>query len=54
MYTVHGKGADLAFFPRFNIGTDKSTAKSGATLQHMHLRSSTIFTVFGMTRPRVG
>ena len=41
MYTVHGRGADLfsfAFRPLFNIGTDKSAAKSGATLRHMHSR----------------
>ena len=39
MYTVHGRGADLHFFafrPRSNIGTDKSTAQSGATQRHIH------------------
>ena len=28
----------FAFPPRFNIGTDKSAAQSGATLRHMHSR----------------
>ena len=41
MSTVHGREADLpifAFRPRFNIGTDKSAAYSGATLLHIHSR----------------
>ena len=41
MYTVqvyvHGRAAfHFSFWPRSNIGTDKSAAYSGAILRHMH------------------
>ena len=57
----------FAFWPRFNIGTDKSGAQSGATLWHIHLsylpnsnsflcgasHTEAVSTFFGITWPWV-